>query len=47
MRRADFEQALGLPLNLGRHVGSRIAAELPIRPYSRDRHMAWLRRRAF
>ena len=29
-----------------RHVGSRIAAGLPFRPYSRDRHTAWLRRRA-
>jgi hypothetical protein len=29
-----------------RHVGSRIAAGLPYRPYSRDRHTAWLRRRA-
>ncbi len=28
------------------HVGSRIAAGLPFRPYSRDRHTAWLRRRA-
>lgn len=27
-----------------RHVGNRIAAGLPFRPYSRDRHMAWLRR---
>lgn len=26
------------------HVGSRIAAGLPFRPYSRDRHTAWLRR---
>ena len=29
-----------------RHVGSRIAAGLPFRPYSRDRHTAWLRRLA-
>lgn len=29
-----------------RHVGSRIEAGLPFRPYSRDRHTAWLRRRA-
>ena len=29
-----------------RHVGSRISAGLPFRPYSRDRHTAWLRRRA-
>ena len=29
-----------------RHVGSRIVAGLPFRPYSRDRHTAWLRRRA-
>lgn len=29
-----------------RHVGSRIAAGLPFRPYSLDRHTAWLRRRA-
>ena len=29
-----------------RHVSSRIAAGLPFRPYSRDRHMAWLRRLA-
>jgi hypothetical protein len=29
-----------------RHVSSRIAAGLPVRPYSRDRHVAWLRRRA-
>ncbi|MBE1527898.1 hypothetical protein GGC65_002354 [Sphingopyxis sp. OAS728] len=29
-----------------RHVGSRIATGLPFRPYSRDRHTAWLRRRA-
>ena len=29
-----------------RHVGNRIAAVLPYRPYSRDRHTAWLRRRA-
>lgn len=29
-----------------RHVGSRIAGGLPYRPYSRDRHTAWLRRRA-
>lgn len=29
-----------------RHVGSRIAAGLPYRPYSVDRHAAWLRRRA-
>ena len=29
-----------------RHVGNRIAAGLPFRPYSRDRHTAWLRRRA-
>lgn len=29
-----------------RHVGSRIAAGLPFRPYSSDRHTAWLRRRA-
>ena len=28
-----------------RHVGSRIAAGLPFRPYSLDRHTAWLRRR--
>jgi len=29
-----------------RHVGNRIAAGLSFRPYSRDRHTAWLRRRA-
>lgn len=29
-----------------RHVANRIAAGLPFRPYGRDRHMAWLRRRA-
>lgn len=29
-----------------RHVGDRIAAGLPIRPYGLDRHAAWLRRRA-
>ncbi|HET6523155.1 DUF2840 domain-containing protein [Sphingopyxis sp.] len=29
-----------------RHVGSRIVAGLPFRPYSSDRHLAWLRRRA-
>lgn len=29
-----------------RQVGSRIAAGLPFRSYSRDRHTAWLRRRA-
>lgn len=29
-----------------RHVGSQIAAGLPYRPYSRDRHTAWLRRQA-
>jgi hypothetical protein len=29
-----------------RHVGSRIAAAMPFRPYSPDRHTAWLRRRA-
>ena len=29
-----------------RHVGSRIAAGLPFRPYSTERHTAWLRRRA-
>lgn len=29
-----------------RHVADRIAAGLPFRPYGRDRHMAWLRRRA-
>lgn len=29
-----------------RHVGSRIAAGLPFRPYGRDRHAAWLRRSA-
>lgn len=29
-----------------RHVGGRIAAGLPFRPYSLDRHTAWLRRRA-
>lgn len=29
-----------------RHVGSRIAAGMPFRPYSPDRHAAWLRRRA-
>ena len=28
-----------------RHVGNRIATGLPFRPYSRDRHTAWLRRR--
>lgn len=29
-----------------RHVGNRIAAGVPCRPYSADRHEAWLRRRA-
>lgn len=29
-----------------RHVGSRIAAGMPFRPYGPDRHAAWLRRRA-
>lgn len=29
-----------------RHVGSRIAAGQPFRPYSPDRHTAWLRRRS-
>ena len=29
-----------------RHVGNRIAAGLPFRPYSADRHAAWLRRKA-
>ncbi|MGH6696305.1 DUF2840 domain-containing protein [Sphingopyxis sp.] len=29
-----------------RHVGNRIAAGMPVRAYSRDRHAAWLRRRA-
>jgi len=29
-----------------RHIGSRIAAGLPFRPYSTERHTAWLRRRA-
>jgi len=29
-----------------RHVGNRIAAGLPFRPYSLERHTAWLRRRA-
>jgi hypothetical protein len=29
-----------------RHVGNRIAAGLPVRPYGLDRHTAWLRRRA-
>jgi len=29
-----------------RHVGSRIAAGLPFRPYGDDRHAAWLRRKA-
>lgn len=29
-----------------RHVGNRIAAGMPFRPYSVDRHAAWLRRRA-
>jgi hypothetical protein len=29
-----------------RHVGSRIAAGLPFRPYTADRHTAWLRSRA-
>lgn len=29
-----------------RHVGSRIAAGLPFRPYRSDRHAAWLRRKA-
>lgn len=29
-----------------RHVGDRIAAGLPVRPYGLDRHAAWLRRRA-
>ena len=29
-----------------RHVGNRIAAGMPFRPYGRDRHAAWLRRRA-
>ena len=29
-----------------RHVGNRIAGGLPFRPYSLERHTAWLRRRA-
>ncbi|UNU44489.1 DUF2840 domain-containing protein [Sphingopyxis sp. YF1] len=29
-----------------RHVGNRIAIGMPPRPYGRDRHAAWLRRRA-
>jgi len=29
-----------------RHVGNRIAAGLPFRPYSAERHAAWLRRKA-
>lgn len=29
-----------------RHVGNRIAAGMPFRPYGPDRHAAWLRRRA-
>ncbi|MGH6652960.1 MAG: DUF2840 domain-containing protein [Sphingopyxis sp.] len=29
-----------------RHIGSRIASGLPCRPYSLERHTAWLRRRA-
>ena len=29
-----------------RHVGSRIAAGLPFRPYGAERHRAWLRRKA-
>lgn len=29
-----------------RHVGNRIAAGVPFRPYGTDRHEAWLRRRA-
>ncbi|MGV7123080.1 DUF2840 domain-containing protein [Sphingopyxis sp. 550A] len=29
-----------------RHVGNRITAGLPFRPYGVDRHSAWLRRRA-
>lgn len=29
-----------------RHVGNRIAAGMPFRPYNADRHAAWLRRRA-
>lgn len=29
-----------------RHVGSRIEAGLPFRPYGSDRHAAWLRRKA-
>lgn len=29
-----------------RHVGNRLAAGMPFRPYGPDRHMAWLRRRA-
>lgn len=29
-----------------RHVGNRIAIGMPSRPYGRDRHAAWLRRRA-
>lgn len=29
-----------------RHVGNCIAAGIPFRPYSADRHAAWLRRRA-
>ena len=29
-----------------RHVGNRIAAGMPFRPYGTDRHTAWLRRRA-
>lgn len=29
-----------------RHVGNRLAAGMPFRPYGPDRHRAWLRRRA-
>src|SRR3546814_664068 len=29
-----------------RHVGNRLAAGMPFRPYGPDRHAAWLRRRA-
>lgn len=29
-----------------RHIGSQLAAGLPFRPYGKDRHAAWLRRRA-
>lgn len=47
----DSVEAAGLDacdvaLDHWRHVGSHVAAGLPFRPYSADRHNAWLRRMA-